>query len=91
MCYEKMNEINDMCIEKFKTGDEPIESRAKNWPYNPEMTYKEHRMENENPGEIPPQVLKMKIGSMLMLLRNWKLSEGTLFNCEVWSFYLRIS
>ena len=71
-----MNKINDICIKRFQTDEDCYECHADNWPYNPDMKYTKERMEKENPGQLPPQVLKMKVGSILMLLRNWRLSEG---------------
>ena len=68
--------FNDLCIEKFKPDVHPIECVAKNYPYNPDMKYSEESMAKENPGCLPPHVLKWKPGCYLMLLRNWNLNEG---------------
>ena len=71
-----MNKINDLCIEKYKPDVEVVECVAKNYSYNPEVVYSQENMAKENPGCLPPHVLKFKPGCYLMLLRNWNLNEG---------------
>ena len=83
-----MNEINNLCIKRFRSTEDCYECHANNWPYNPDMKYTKERMERENPGQLPPQVLKMKVGSTLMLLRNWRLSEGILLLSEFLTQYV---
>ena len=71
-----MLEINNKCLEKYKPDETVVEIIAKNFPYNPEMNYKEEKMSSHNPGCLPPNSLKLKIGCYLMLLRNWRVHEG---------------
>ena len=71
-----MNLINEKCINIYKPNDEVINAVANNYPYNPKVQYTEEKMMDENPGQFPPHNLNMKIGCVLMLLRNWNLSEG---------------
>ena len=71
-----MHEINDLCIEKYKPNVEVMECVSKNYSYNPEVEYSEEKMADENPGCLPPHVLKFKPGCYMMLLRNWNLDEG---------------
>ena len=71
-----MHEINDICINKFRPDIEPRECVSQNYSYNPDVNYKEETITNENPGCLPPHVLKFKPGCYLMLLRNWNLNEG---------------
>ena len=70
-----MNEINDICIQRFKPDEETITCSAINWPWMDGMKLTKKDMEF-NCGSLPPQDLHLKIGCYLMLLRNWKLSEG---------------
>ena len=71
-----MNAINEKCINIYKPDNEIIECVANNYPYNSKVHYTEEQMMKENPGHFPPHNLNMKIGCVLMLLRNWNLSEG---------------
>ena len=71
-----MDLFNNLCIEKYKPEVPVIECVAENYSYNPDVTYSEEKMAKEDPGCLPPQVLKWKNGCHMMLLRNWNLDEG---------------
>ena len=73
-----MNDINDKVIKQYKPTEEMIWSETENWPYNPDVTFSEKKMRELKAGSLPPHNLYLKPGCV-MLLRNWRLSDGTLF------------
>ena len=74
-----MNLINDLCVAKYKPSEDTVECVADNWPYNPDIKKPSFDM-TFNTGSLPPNCLMLKPGCVLMLLRNWKLSEGNLID-----------
>jgi hypothetical protein len=71
-----MNEINNICVSRYKPDDNTIQCEANNWPRNPQQHMTEEDMADWNPGDLPPHLLSLKEGCVLMLLRNWRLSDG---------------
>ena len=71
-----MNRANNIIINKFNPKDDVMTSKAENWSFNDDIKLKKEKMERFNCGSLPPTLLHLKIGCILMLLRNWRLSEG---------------
>ena len=71
-----MNRVNDIILKKYKPDEDVETSIAWNTPYNDAMKFSKKKMEEFVCGCLPPQNLHLKIGCILMLLRNWRLSEG---------------
>ena len=74
--FEEMNRVNDIILKKYKPDEDVETSIAWNTPYNDAMNFSKKKMEEFVCGCLPPQNLHLKIGFILMLLRNWRLSEG---------------
>ena len=74
-----MNDINDKVIKQYKPDEEMICSEAENWPYDPDLKFTEEKMRKLKVGSLPPHYLYLKPGCVLMLLRNWRLSDGTTY------------
>ena len=72
-----MNRANNIIINKYNPDDDLLTSKAENWSFNDDLKLKKHKMEEFNCGSLPPTWLHFKIGCILMLLRNWRLSEGS--------------
>ena len=73
---EEMNLANDIIIKKYKPNDDLLTSHAINSPYNDDIPLSQKKMDEFMCGSLPPTDLYFKIGCILMLLRNWRLSEG---------------
>ena len=73
-----MNQINDKVIQQYKPTEDVICSVAENWPLDPDMKFSEKKMRELPTGSLPPHNLYLKPGCVLMLLRNWRLSDGIL-------------
>ena len=71
-----MNRVNDIILTKYKPNEAKQVSTAFNTPYNDAMKLSKKRMEEFVCGCLPPHNLYLKTGCILMLLRNWRLSEG---------------
>ena len=73
---EEMNLANDIIIKKYRPNDDLLTSHAINSPYNDDIPLSQKKMDEFMCGSLPPTDLYFKIGCILMLLRNWRLSEG---------------
>ena len=71
-----MNLANDIIIKKYRPNDDLLTSHAINSPYNDDIPLSQKKMDEFMCGSLPPTDLYFKIGCILMLLRNWRLSEG---------------
>ena len=74
--FEEMNRVNEIILKKYKPDEDVETSTAWNVPYNDAMNFSKKKMEEFVCGCLPPHYLHLKIGCILMLLRNWRLSEG---------------
>ena len=74
--FEEMNRVNDIVLKKYKPNEEEEVSVSFNAPYNDAMNFSDKKMEEFVCGCLPPHKLYLKDGCILMLLRNWRLSEG---------------
>ncbi len=73
-----MSEINNICVSRYKPNENSIDCEANNWPRNEQQHISEEDMADFNPGGLPPHLLSLKEGCVLMLLRNWRLSDGNI-------------
>jgi len=71
-----MNRVNNIVLKKYKPDEETQTSVSENWPWNDAMNFSDKKMQEYSPGCLPPHLLHLKPGCILMLLRNWRLSEG---------------
>ena len=84
LCCEEMNLINDAIVSKFKPDADTTICVADDTAFNPDLKFKLKKLEEFNPGCLPPHFLYLKKGCVLMLLRNWKLSQGIHMNyCQL--------
>jgi len=71
-----MNRTNNIIIKKYNPSEDVMTSKAHNCSFNDDIKLKQEKMDDFNCGSLPPTLLHLKIGCILMLLRNWRLSEG---------------
>jgi len=71
-----MNRANNIIINKYNPKQDVMTSKADNCSFNDDIKLKKEKMDDFNCGSLPPTFLHLKIGCILMLLRNWRLSEG---------------
>ena len=76
LMVEEMNLANDIIIKKYRPNDDLLTSHAINSSYNDDIPLSQKKMDEFMCGSLPPTDLYFKIGCILMLLRNWRLSEG---------------
>ena len=73
---EGMYDINDRCLKRYRPDEDSVVITATNSAFHPEMKIPQHKMDDYNPGGLPPHNLCLKKGCILMLLRNWNLTKG---------------
>ena len=75
---KNMNQINSMCLARYKPNEDPIPLISTDKPYIPEQEgfIPDDLLNDYNPGGLPPHNLQVKLGCYLMLLRNVNLYDG---------------